>query len=277
MNDECPKCGAKLDVDLDRDNPQAYWECGSFPFVGAMEDCPDTIYQADKCRIRELETAIRAHRDQRADDRCIEDDDKLYAALGDGVTCDRRVGSKADMLKNCERFIQQRCEGGGPWKSYAELEAENARLRRGDFTPEEFQNLCHKEPPLSFCDFAEGCHKYQRELFGKSDRDEAKGKIASLEIENALLRNQVIAGVYDAASVGITLIKTAELDKLKAERQQPPAWLEAAIAEMGAVVERTKDRMEGANQTDFLLFEGEICGLDYAIAILRRHAVKGAE
>lgn len=72
-------------------------------------------------RIDTLETAIRTHRDQKADDRCIEDDDRLYEALGDGVKCDRRVGDKEAMLANCQRFIERRCEGGGPWKSYAEL------------------------------------------------------------------------------------------------------------------------------------------------------------
>lgn len=74
-----------------------------------------------------LRDAIRAHRSQKADDRCIEDDDRLYEALGDGVKCDRRVGDKQDMLINCARFIEKRCEGGG-WPSYVKLEAEVERL-----------------------------------------------------------------------------------------------------------------------------------------------------
>jgi hypothetical protein len=43
---------------------------------------------------------------------------------------------------------------------------DNARLRRGDFTPEEFQNLCHN---LTFADrlsFERGCRDYQEKLFG---------------------------------------------------------------------------------------------------------------
>jgi hypothetical protein len=79
-------------------------------------------------RVAELEAAIRDHRAQKADDRCIADDDRLYAALGDGIRCDRRVGDKTAMLINCARFIEKRCEGGG-WPSYAELEAENKRLK----------------------------------------------------------------------------------------------------------------------------------------------------
>ena len=73
-----------------------------------------------------LLAAIKLHHAQKADDRCFEDDDALYAAAG-LPPCDRRVGNKGDMLENCRRFIERRCEGGG-WKSYAELEAENARL-----------------------------------------------------------------------------------------------------------------------------------------------------
>lgn len=72
-------------------------------------------------RIKQLEDAIKTHRSQKADDRCIEDDDRLYEVLGDGIKCDRKVGCKEDMLKNCKRFIENRCEGGG-WPSYAELE-----------------------------------------------------------------------------------------------------------------------------------------------------------
>jgi hypothetical protein len=71
--------------------------------------------------VERLRAAIIKHRSRRADDRCIEDDDELYAVLGDGIKCDRRVGSKEAMLVNCARFIERRCEGGG-WPSYAELE-----------------------------------------------------------------------------------------------------------------------------------------------------------
>jgi hypothetical protein len=75
-----------------------------------------------------LRAAIIKHRSQKADDRCIEDDDELYAALRDGVKCDRRVGDKEAMLANCARFIERRCEGGG-WPTYAELEEQLRRAR----------------------------------------------------------------------------------------------------------------------------------------------------
>lgn len=90
------------------------------------------LEQAEAARLRrdlaesqaevvKLSAAIADHRAQKADDRCIEDDDRLYAALGDGIKCDRRVGDKAAMRRNCERFIERRCEGGG-WPSYVALE-----------------------------------------------------------------------------------------------------------------------------------------------------------
>lgn len=79
--------------------------------------------------VERLRNAIITHRSQKADDRCIEDDDQLYAALGDGVKCDRRVGDKDAMLANCARFISQRCEGGG-WPSYRELEEKNEKAKK---------------------------------------------------------------------------------------------------------------------------------------------------
>lgn len=49
------------------------------------------------------------------------------------------------------------------------LELEVQRLLRGDFTPEEFQNLCHhrnEKPGCTREEFEAGCREYQRRLFG---------------------------------------------------------------------------------------------------------------
>lgn len=73
-----------------------------------------------------LKEAIAEHHRQKADDRCIEDDDKLYAAAV-LPPCDRDVGSPEAMLRNCARFIANRCKGG-TWPTYAELEARVAEL-----------------------------------------------------------------------------------------------------------------------------------------------------
>jgi hypothetical protein len=80
----------------------------------------DLWYEALLNEVEALSAAIREHRSQRADDRCIEDDDRLYEALDDGIKCDRRVGSKEEMLRNCARFIERRCESGH-WPTYQEL------------------------------------------------------------------------------------------------------------------------------------------------------------
>lgn len=83
-----------------------------------------------RSRALRAEAAIRKHRDQHADDRCWLDDAELYEALGEGPVAPLtfQVGDKATMLKNCERFLERRCFGGGYWRTYAELEAENTRL-----------------------------------------------------------------------------------------------------------------------------------------------------
>lgn len=124
-SDRCPFCEAMLkEANAVFDNLTVYppaacladfYACGTMRCDGQMRQCL-------QCRVVELENAIRSHRSQRADDRCIEDDDRLYAVLRDGIKCDRRVGSKEEMLANCKRFIERRCEGGG-WPTYAELEA----------------------------------------------------------------------------------------------------------------------------------------------------------
>ena len=103
-------------------------ECTKIQLKSIETDRPyahHVLYKALQILIR-LYEAIKEHHSQKADDRCIEDDDKLYrsACL---PKCDRRVGSKKAMLKNCERYVNQRCEEGH-WKTYAELEAEIVRL-----------------------------------------------------------------------------------------------------------------------------------------------------
>jgi hypothetical protein len=50
-----------------------------------------------------------------------------------------------------------------------ELLAEIRRLKRGEFTPEEFQALCHhrdEQPGCTRADFEAGCQEYQKSLFG---------------------------------------------------------------------------------------------------------------
>jgi hypothetical protein len=126
------KAGRTEDGYILEDRPdRAYSEdCGFFSHwisaasAFAVAEWYDRAGAAEGDRLR---AAIAEHHAQRADDRCIEDDDRLYAAAG-LPPCDRRVGDKAAMLGNCRRFIERRCQGGG-WPSYAELERELEALR----------------------------------------------------------------------------------------------------------------------------------------------------
>lgn len=74
-----------------------------------------------------LMAAITDVHGQRGDDLCWMDTDRIFAAAGLPVP-DRRVGDKNAMLANCARYVETMCAGGG-WRSYAELEADNERLR----------------------------------------------------------------------------------------------------------------------------------------------------
>ena len=56
-------------------------------------------------------------------------------------------------------------------KENEELRAEVERLKAGDFTDEEFQNLCHCIPEQNRDEFFKGCAEYQRRLFGVADID----------------------------------------------------------------------------------------------------------
>ena len=76
-----------------------------------------------------LFTVIKEVHSQHADDLCWmpADVNKIFEAAGLSPQ-DLRCGDKTDMIVNCARYIE--ClEAGGPWKSYAELELENKKLR----------------------------------------------------------------------------------------------------------------------------------------------------
>ncbi len=62
------------------------------------------------------------------------------------------------------------------------LERENARLMAGNFTAEEFQNLCHsKDVQDGFEAFADGCDAYQQKMFGRCRTNERIGAMKTLQ------------------------------------------------------------------------------------------------
>lgn len=72
-------------------------------------------------KLEQLQKAIREHRDQRLDDRCWLDDQKLYAVLGEDVLANNDMPPREKFLANCARFYERRCQGGD-WLSYQEVE-----------------------------------------------------------------------------------------------------------------------------------------------------------
>lgn len=60
-----------------------------------------------QARVTLLESAIRAHRDQKGDDRCWLDDATLYEVLGEEVARST-LPPKCEFLESCTRYWEQR-------------------------------------------------------------------------------------------------------------------------------------------------------------------------
>lgn len=58
--------------------------------------------------VRRLRGGIRQHRDERGDDRCWLDDQRLYALLPDTGVAITTLPPKDVFLRSCERFWQTR-------------------------------------------------------------------------------------------------------------------------------------------------------------------------
>lgn len=144
-------------------------ECDRALLAAARTDDAAEVIDGLVAEVRRLLAAVARHHAQRADDRCIEDDAALYAAAGLGPH-DPRVGDKFEMLKNCARFIDRRCRGGG-WPSYAELEAERDRFKEAIAASS-----------------AEAKEWYDTTIAALEDRDRYRARVADLEAEVARLR-----------------------------------------------------------------------------------------
>jgi hypothetical protein len=84
-----------------------------------------------------------------------------------------------------ERMIEWVDEGACPicLTATAGMRGEEIdRLKRGDFTPEEFQNLCHDLNDADRDHFCDGCEQYQIKLFGSSPITELKAELAALTV-----------------------------------------------------------------------------------------------
>lgn len=70
------------------------------------------------------------------------------------------------------------------------LEQQVERLLAGNFTPEEFQDLCHTIPADDVCKFTDGCAGYWKKLFG----DKAPSSVT--ELQNALAESLKLQSHY---------------------------------------------------------------------------------
>jgi hypothetical protein len=77
------------------------------------------------------------------------------------------------------------------------VEAQLARYKRGEFTDEEFQELCHNlhtKRPCGPTDFCNGCEDYQIKLFGRSPITELRDHVAYLkrQIQTAISEHDFV-------------------------------------------------------------------------------------
>ena len=90
-------------------------ECLQRSFVVEAERRMDAQLKIDA-----LQAAVRRHRDERGDDRCWMDDERLYdEALpeGCGDRADRRLHCPEEMMRHCRQFIASRQPEGEPYVS----------------------------------------------------------------------------------------------------------------------------------------------------------------
>jgi hypothetical protein len=90
-----------------------------------------------EAKIEALQAAVRRHRDERGDDRCWMDDERLYdEALPEGCQdrgnrVDRRLHCPEEMMRHCQQFIVSRQPDGQPYVSpQREIDRLRAALER---------------------------------------------------------------------------------------------------------------------------------------------------
>lgn len=155
-----------------------------------------------------LKSAVLHHWQQKADDRCIDDDTELYKAFG-LEPADHRVGDRFEMLKNCMRFVENRCQGGH-WSTYVELESKIRDL-------ETWKSCADRQvdsQALQLRDLREKLST-QQHLFGG-----AEVKIALLERDNEQLRHQVIHHVERIGGQSEIVTKLTEGAKARNKRME---------------------------------------------------------
>jgi regulator of replication initiation timing len=128
-----------------------------YEVLGEWTDAPESLLRAFRAVIEER-NALRVENTRlaRAAEDCRESLEAYKEATGIVRSVEQVDRLNRSLDKEAERAVK--------------LEAEVARLKRGEFTPEEFQNLCHHRDETPGCTraaFEDGCRVYQEKLFGK--------------------------------------------------------------------------------------------------------------
>lgn len=122
---------------LDRPNTDPDDELATLArqFLRVSESRDKAIRQRQEAvaELQRVASAVRTHRDMAWDDRCLEDDRRLYEALGEPIP-DFALPPVDDMLESCRRYIAQRgcpvAELPPDKMTIRQLEDEVARLRK---------------------------------------------------------------------------------------------------------------------------------------------------
>ena len=83
--------------------------------------------------------------------------------------CNKRFAADEAEIRLCVSCLSNQLTP----EEVQELHKEITRLKRGDFTPDEFQGLCHhldERLGITREEFCHGCEEYQEKLFGPKER-----------------------------------------------------------------------------------------------------------
>ena len=99
---------------------------------------------------------------------------------------------------------------------------EITRLKAGKFTPEEFQNICHKNPSSNgMNEFCNGCDEYQRKLFGSCRTDLLKAGLKLMD--DAWSNNAIKSQTQKVETQQTQEVSFQAQTLLAAAPQHPPA------------------------------------------------------
>ena len=102
--------------------------------------------------------------------------EQIYTMENDANEMSEWVGTNPFILRQEQERLDKLCG------HIFNLTAEVTRLKKGDFTAIEFQNLCHSlGDDCKQADFESGCAAYQKKLFGSCERDRLLAKVAELQ------------------------------------------------------------------------------------------------